>query len=183
MALASWPTQQKEGTALHRLKSAGATVVGKTVTMEYALGLPDEGGIGPISKNPWNKQGWAGESSSGSGSGIITECFKAALATDTTGSLRIPAAYTGTTGMKPTKGLVPTDDIYPLASSMDTVGPLARDAKTCARLLSIMAGDSQLMSQLDEMPGSLRIAVADLNEYADGGIDPSQLKWSRFSSV
>ncbi|NNG38376.1 amidase [Flexivirga sp. ID2601S] len=181
VSLAKWPEGQPEGQALKRLKAAGASVVGKTATMEYALGVQDGTGPGPISRNPWALDHWAGGSSSGSGSGVVAGCFDAALATDTTGSLRIPAAYTGATGIKPTSGLVPTDGIYPLAPSLDTLGPIARSVETCARVLQVMVTDSSsetgpadLIGALGQEVGGLRIGVDRLTEHADAGVDPAQ---------
>jgi aspartyl-tRNA(Asn)/glutamyl-tRNA(Gln) amidotransferase subunit A len=86
VALAHWPEGQSEATVVSRLKQAGAVVVGKTATMEYALGVRDKNGPGPVSRNPWAPERCAGGSSSGSGSGVVTGCFDAAVATDTTGS-------------------------------------------------------------------------------------------------
>ncbi|MDR6912934.1 aspartyl-tRNA(Asn)/glutamyl-tRNA(Gln) amidotransferase subunit A [Rhodococcus fascians] len=174
--LSPWPRNQPESTAVSRLKAAGAVVVGKTTTMEYALGVPDV----ITSRNPWNPARWAGGSSSGSGVGVMTDCFTAAIGTDTTGSLRIPAAYTGATAIKPTFGLVSTDGIYPLAPSMDTVGPIARSVDLCARLLDVMAqpnstdtgGDRSYASAATESPGGLRIGRLNLDPFADDGIDP-----------
>jgi aspartyl-tRNA(Asn)/glutamyl-tRNA(Gln) amidotransferase subunit A len=176
VALASWPQGQSENSAVTRLKAAGAVVVGKTTTMEYALGVPDT----ITSRNPWNSERWAGGSSSGSGVGVMTDCFTAAIGTDTTGSLRIPAAYTGATAIKPTFGLVPTDGVYPLAPSMDTVGPIARSVELAARLLAVMAkpadstGQSSnvLASAANDDPAGLKIGRLSLDQYADDGIDP-----------
>ncbi|GHI90659.1 amidase [Streptomyces olivaceus] len=184
--LAEWPEEQPEATAVSRLKEAGAVVVGKTATMEYALGVQDGSGRGPVSRNPWMTDRWAGGSSSGSGSGVLTGCFDAALATDTTGSLRIPAAYTGTTGLKATRGRVPTTGTYPLAPSLDAVGPVAGSIDLCARLLQVMAGPDDAdpvapdveagdyLSALTADVSGLRVGVDHLTAYADGGVDPAQ---------
>ncbi|MGP4001360.1 amidase [Streptomyces sp. 8N706] len=186
VALADWPHQQPEATVVTRLKQAGAVVVGKTATMEYALGVQDGSGPRPISRNPWSPERWAGGSSSGSGSGVLTGCFDAAIATDTTGSLRIPAAYTGTTGLKATRGRVSNAGVYPLASSLDTVGPIAGSIDLCARLLQVMAGPDprdpwashapvgDYISALDEDVDGLRIGVDTLVDHADAGVDPAQ---------
>ncbi|MHC0432440.1 amidase [Streptomyces sp. O3] len=186
VALSPWPHQQPEATVVSRLKQAGAVVVGKTATMEYALGVQDGSGPGPISRNPWSLDRWAGGSSSGSGSGVIAGCFDAAIATDTTGSLRIPAAYTGTTGLKATRGRVPTTGTYPLASSLDSVGPIAGSIDLCVRLLQVMAGPDatdpyaaqapvdDYVAALDADVAGLRIGTDALVDYADAGIDPAQ---------
>ncbi|MFJ4520602.1 amidase [Streptomyces sp. NPDC088810] len=187
VALAAWPEGQPEATVISRLKRAGAVVVGKTATMEYALGVQDGTGPGPVSRNPWNTDRWAGGSSSGSGSGVMTGCFDAAIATDTTGSLRIPAAYTGATGLKATRGRVPTTGTYPLAPSLDTVGPIAGSVDLCARLLQVMAGPDpdgdpfaaaepvgDWIAALDADVAGLRIGVDTLEAHADAGVDPAQ---------
>ncbi|MFI0192097.1 amidase [Streptomyces sp. NPDC017082] len=187
IALAEWPEGQPEATVVSRLKRAGAVVVGKTATMEYALGVQDGTGPGPVSRNPWDTDRWAGGSSSGSGSGVLAECFDAAIATDTTGSLRIPAAYTGTTGLKATRGRVPTTGIYPLAPSLDAIGPIAGSVDLCARLLQVMAGPDphgdpfasgvpagDYVAALQADVAGLRIGVDTLQAHADAGVDPAQ---------
>ncbi|MFJ4435918.1 amidase [Streptomyces sp. NPDC088923] len=187
VALASGPGAQPEATAVRRLKDAGAVVVGKTATMEYALGVQDGSGPGPLSVNPWSPERWAGGSSSGSGNGVVAGCFDAAIATDTTGSLRIPAAYTGTTGLKATRGLVPVTGTYPLAPSLDTVGPIAGSIDLCARLLQVMAGPDpegdpfaadappgDYLAALGAEVAGLRVGVDTLTEHADAGVDPAQ---------
>lgn len=177
---------QLEATVVSRVKRAGGVVVGKTVLMEYALGLSDVDGPHPPVRNPWDTGRWAGGSSSGSGAGIVAGFFDAAIATDTTGSLRIPAAYTGVTGLKPTRGRTPLTGVYPLAPSLDCVGPMAADIATCARLLQVMAGhdaadpwssDSPVddyLTALDGEIGGLRVGVDDLVPHADAGVDPAQ---------
>ncbi|MFG2049473.1 amidase [Micromonospora sp. NPDC048935] len=178
--------EQPEAVAVARLSRAGAVVVGRTTMMEYALGLPGPDDVHQPVRNPWDTSRWAGGSSSGSGAGIIAGFFDAAIGTDTTGSLRIPAAYTGVTALKPTRGRVPTSGTYPLAPSLDTVGPMAASIETCARLLQEMAGpdpsdpwsahrpvDDYLAAAGGEIAG-LRIGVDRLTAYADAGIDPAQ---------
>lgn len=123
-----------------RLRAAGAVVVGKTTTMEFALGSPDPTKPFPLPRNPWDATRWAGGSSSGSGAGVPAGMFLGALGTDTGASVRMPAALCGITGLKPTYGRVPKSGVVPLGYTLDCVGPMARSAEDCARLLAVLAG-------------------------------------------
>jgi aspartyl-tRNA(Asn)/glutamyl-tRNA(Gln) amidotransferase subunit A len=123
-----------------RLRAAGAVVTGKTTTMEYAIGLPDPDKPFPVPRNPWDPATWPGGSSSGTGAGVAAGMFLGGLGTDTGGSIRIPAAYCGITGLKPTYGRVPRAGCLPLGFSLDHIGPMARSALDCALMLSVMAG-------------------------------------------
>lgn len=175
-----------DAVVVQRLKAAGAVVVGKTTTMEYALGNPDAAKPFPVPRNPWDLQRWAGGSSSGSGSGVAANMFLGALGTDTAGSIRIPAAYCGVTGLMPTFGRVPRSGVVPLAPSLDHVGPIARSAADCALLLSVIAGpdasdpdsaDVPVDDYVGALTGDLtgvRIGVDDLDRFAADGIDPEQ---------
>lgn len=169
-----------------RLEQAGAIVTGKTTTMEFAIGVPDPDKPFPVPRNAWDPQRWAGGSSSGSGSGVAAGMFLGAVGTDTAGSIRIPAAFNGITGLKPTFGRVPKSGVVPLGYTLDHVGPMARSAADCAVLLSVMAGHDAAdpyssPAALDDYPaaltGELRgitIGVDDLDRYANAGIDPAQ---------
>lgn len=123
-----------------RLRAAGAVVTGKTTTLEHALGFSDPDKGFPLPRNPWNPERWTGGSSSGSGSGLAVGAFAGAVGTDTAGSIRMPAAWCGVTGLKPTYEAVPRSGVLPLSWSLDHVGPMARSARDCARLLSVMTG-------------------------------------------
>ncbi|MEM7273297.1 MAG: amidase [Actinomycetota bacterium] len=123
-----------------RLRSAGAIILGKTTTMEFAIGRPDPSKPFPLPRNPWNTDRWTGGSSSGTGNGVASGQMLGGLGTDTAGSVRLPAAYNGISGHKPTFGLVPKSGCVPLGFSYDHVGPMARSAWDCAAMLSVMAG-------------------------------------------
>jgi Asp-tRNA(Asn)/Glu-tRNA(Gln) amidotransferase A subunit family amidase len=97
----SW-WQGQDAPVVARLRAAGAVITGKTTTMEYAIGLPDPDKPFPIPRNPWDPATWPGGSSSGTGAGVAAGLFLGGLGTDTGGSVRIPAAYCGITGLKPT---------------------------------------------------------------------------------
>lgn len=123
-----------------RLREAGAVILGTTSTMEFAIGMPDPGKPFPIARNPWDAERWAGGSSSGTGAGVAASLMLGGLGSDTGGSIRIPAALCGVSGLKPTYGRVPRSGVVPLAFSLDTVGPIARSAHCCALLLEALAG-------------------------------------------
>lgn len=181
-----WSDAVGTATVAARLRAAGAIVVGKVSTMEFALGLPDASKPFPVPRNPWDLSRWAGGSSSGSASGIALEMFLGAVGTDTAGSIRVPAAFCGISGLKPTYGRVPKDGVVPLSYTLDHVGPMARSARDCATLLTVMAGRSDLdpysrnwpaldcASALDGDLSGVRIAVDDLDRFALAGIDADQ---------
>ncbi len=123
-----------------RLRAAGAIITGKLGTSEYACGMPDASKPFPTPRNPWNADTWPGGSSSGAGSGVASGMFFGALGTDTGGSIRLPAAYCGISGLKATYGLVPKSGCLPLGVTYDHIGPMARTAADCAAMLDVMAG-------------------------------------------
>jgi aspartyl-tRNA(Asn)/glutamyl-tRNA(Gln) amidotransferase subunit A len=123
-----------------RLRAAGAVIIGKTTTMEFATGMPDGNKPFPIPRNPWNTSTWPGGSSSGTGNGIAAGLFLGGLGTDTGGSVRIPAAFCGISGLKQTFGRVPKSGCVALGYSLDHIGPMARSSRDCAILLQVMAG-------------------------------------------
>jgi aspartyl-tRNA(Asn)/glutamyl-tRNA(Gln) amidotransferase subunit A len=130
----------KDAPVISRLRAAGAVITGKTGTMEFAIGLPEAEKPFPISRNPWDLDHWPGGSSAGTGAGVSAGLFYAGIGTDTGGSIRIPAAFCGTSGLMPTYGLVPKSGCVPLGYSLDRVGVLARSVRDCATFLRIIAG-------------------------------------------
>jgi aspartyl-tRNA(Asn)/glutamyl-tRNA(Gln) amidotransferase subunit A len=130
----------KDAPVVARLKAGGAVLTGKVTTMEFAVGFPDDAKPFPIPRNPWDVSTWPGGSSSGSGNGVAAGMFLAAIGTDTAGSIRIPAAFCGTSGLMPTYGRVPKSGCVPLGYSLDHIGPLARSARDCGALLGVIAG-------------------------------------------
>lgn len=144
-----------------RLRAAGAIIMGKLTTMEFALGIPDPDKDFPVPRNPWSLAHWAGGSSSGSGSAVATGAVLGALGTDTGGSIRIPAAYCGVTGLMPTFGRVPKAGCVPLGYTLDHVGPMARSARDTALLLGVLAGhDAADVSSADEPVGDYVAALS-----------------------
>jgi aspartyl-tRNA(Asn)/glutamyl-tRNA(Gln) amidotransferase subunit A len=133
-----YPTES--ATAVRRLEEAGAIIIGKTNLHEYAYGTTSENPhFGSVS-NPWNTSKIAGGSSGGSSVAIVTDMALGALGTDTGGSIRIPAALTGHVGLKPTYGLVSKFGAFPLAPTLDHVGPMTKSVNDATLLMQIIAG-------------------------------------------
>ncbi|WP_320203126.1 amidase [Agrobacterium rosae] len=143
------------------LRAAGAIVLGKLATHEFALGGPSFDLPFPPARNPWDAQRFTGGSSSGSGAAVAAGLVLGATGSDTGGSIRVPASFCGLAGLKPTYGLVSRRGIFPLSWSLDHGGPMAWTAKDCALMLSAMVGTDAMD------PGSAGRATQD---YA-GGIE------------
>ncbi|MYA85636.1 MAG: amidase [Acidimicrobiaceae bacterium] len=122
-----------------RLRDAGAVILAKTTTPEFAFG--DETGDGVT--NPAAPGRWAGGSSSGSAAGLAAGIFPVALGSDTGGSIRVPSSYCGVSGLKPTFGRVPRDGVFGVSWTLDHVGPMARTVEDLELVLSVIAGRSQ----------------------------------------
>jgi len=131
---------QQDAMVVSRLREAGAVVIGKLSTHEFAIGGPSFDLPFPPARNPWNLEHHPGGSSSGSGAGVCAELFPAALGTDTGGSVRNPASACGIVGLKPTYGLVSRRGVFPLSFTLDHVGPLTRTVADSALLLDAIAG-------------------------------------------
>lgn len=130
---------REDADCVRRLREAGAIILGKTTTHEFAYGpTGDRSATGPT-RNPYATGHMSGGSSSGSAAAVAAGIVPLALGTDTGGSVRIPAACCGLVGLKPTHGAVATDGVFPLAQSFDTVGPLARTAADCRLLWTVTA--------------------------------------------
>jgi len=127
-----------------KLRQAGAVIMGKLSTHEFAIGGPSFDLPWPPARNPWNRDHHPGGSSSGSGAGLGAGFFPLALGTDTGGSVRNPASACGIVGLKPTYGLVSRRGVFPLAFSLDHVGPMTRDVTDNALLLGVLAGHDPL---------------------------------------
>lgn len=127
-------------TAITRLEDAGAIVIGKTNLHEYAYGTTTENPHYGNTTNPWNRHKISGGSSGGSSVALTSGLCLAAVGSDTGGSIRIPAALAGHVGLKPTYGRVSRYGVFPLAPSLDHVGPMAKTVRDAALLLTTMAG-------------------------------------------
>ena len=130
----------EDAESLRRLKAAGAVVLGKHATHEFAFGGPSHDLPFPAARNPWSLEHTPGGSSSGAGAAVAAGLCAGATGSDTGGSIRGPAGNCGVAGIKPTYGLVSRRGVFPLSHTLDTCGPLAWTSEDCAHLLQEMAG-------------------------------------------
>ena len=149
----------EDSAAVARLRDAGAVLVGKTHTHEFAYGV-----VTPTTRNPWDTERIPGGSSGGSGAAVAAgECLMA-MGSDTGGSIRIPASVCGTVGLKPTYGRVSRSGVTSLCWSLDHVGPLTRTVRDAAVVLNAIAGfDARDQATVD-------VAVPDHTEGLDAGV-------------
>jgi aspartyl-tRNA(Asn)/glutamyl-tRNA(Gln) amidotransferase subunit A len=159
----------RDAAAVVRLRAAGAVMLGKLNTHEFAFGaLTTSRHFGPA-RNPWSPDRVCGGSSGGSGAAAAADLAAGTLGTDTAGSIRIPACFCGVTGLRPSVGLVPTDGVVPVSWTLDTVGPVARTAEDCSLLLQAIAPDYE--PALDGGVRGLRVGVvAGLLDRAHPGV-------------
>jgi aspartyl-tRNA(Asn)/glutamyl-tRNA(Gln) amidotransferase subunit A len=171
-----------DGTAVTRLKERGAVILGKLNMDEFAMGSSNENSaFGPV-KNPWNLETVPGGSSGASAAAVAARQAAGTFGTDTGGSIRQPASHCGVVGLKPTYGRVSRYGVIAYASSLDQVGPLARDVEDCAILLQAVAGYDPADSTSVDTPvpdyrAALRDGVQGLRiglprEYFIEGLDP-----------
>jgi aspartyl-tRNA(Asn)/glutamyl-tRNA(Gln) amidotransferase subunit A len=129
-----------DATTVTRLHQAGAILLGKLATHEFAHGGPSFDLPWPPARNPWNRDHFTGGSSSGSGAGVAAGLMMGALGSDTGGSIRNPAALCGVAGLKPTYGLVSRFGVYTNSFSYDHAGPMTWSVEDCAIMLQAIAG-------------------------------------------
>ncbi|HET6847016.1 MAG TPA: Asp-tRNA(Asn)/Glu-tRNA(Gln) amidotransferase subunit GatA, partial [Anaerolineales bacterium] len=173
-------------TAVRRLQDAGAVVLGKTNTDEFAMGSSTENSAYGVTHNPWDVTRVPGGSSGGSATAVAARYVPAALGTDTGGSVRQPAALCGVTGLKTTYGRVSRYGLVAFGSSLDTVGAFGRTAEDAAAIFSVMAGPDARDAttadvgipeidlhpmEIDTPLQGLRVGVP--REYFLGGIQPA----------
>jgi aspartyl-tRNA(Asn)/glutamyl-tRNA(Gln) amidotransferase subunit A len=135
---------KQDAVVVSKLRGSGAIIMGKLSTHEFAIGGPSFDLPFPPARNPWNPRHHPGGSSSGSGAGVASGMFPLALGTDTGGSVRNPASVCGIVGLKPTYGLVSRRGVFPLAFTLDHVGPMTRTVADNALLLDVLSGHDPL---------------------------------------
>ncbi|MEJ5113677.1 amidase [Erwinia billingiae] len=151
-----------------RLKQAGAIILGCTNMHEFAWGGTTNNPHHGACFNPWDRARIPAGSSGGSGVVAAVRSAFATLGTDTGGSVRLPASMNGITGLRPGVGRIPTEGVFPLAWSMDTVGPLAPSSEDCALLYGVLSGE--ILQSLETPPHALRVGV--IADYSRGGLQP-----------
>ena len=172
-----------DATAVAKVRSAGAVITGKTNLDEFAMGSSAENSAFFSTRNPWHLERVPGGSSGGSAASVAADQCIAALGTDTGGSIRQPAAFCGVVGVKPTFGRVSRYGVIAFASSMDQVGPMAKDVRDCALLLEAISGRDPADSTSVNCPvpsysKSLTGDIAGLRlgipkEYFTAGLQPA----------
>lgn len=170
-------------TAVRRLQEAGALVLGKTNTDEFAMGSSTENSGYFTTRNPWNLERVPGGSSGGSAAAVAADEALAALGTDTGGSVRQPASLCGVVGLKPSYGRISRYGLIAYGSSLDQIGPITKDVTDAALLLGVMAGKDAFDSTSLAAPvpdytaaltGDIRgLRVGVPGEYFIDGMEPA----------
>jgi aspartyl-tRNA(Asn)/glutamyl-tRNA(Gln) amidotransferase subunit A len=172
-----------DATVVTRLRAADALLPGKCNMDEFAMGSSTENSAFRPTKNPWDLSRTPGGSSGGSAVAVAARMTPGALGSDTGGSIRQPAAFTGVVGVKPTYGRVSRYGLIAFASSLDQVGPFANDVRSAARLLEVIAGSDPRDATTIEAPvpafeaacersvRGVRVGVPE--EYFSDGLDPA----------
>ncbi|MGE0314197.1 MAG: amidase [Lautropia sp.] len=168
---------------LSRLDEAGAIDLGRLHMAEFALSPTGFNEHYGHALNPWSVAHVPGGSSSGGGVAVAADCIPGTLGTDTGGSIRHPAAMCGITGIKPTWSRVSSAGVMPLSWTLDCVGPLARSARDCARLLAVIAGADEADARCSARPvpdyeaaldGDLRgVRIASVGGYYAATLEPA----------
>jgi aspartyl-tRNA(Asn)/glutamyl-tRNA(Gln) amidotransferase subunit A len=152
-----------------RLAAGGGVLLGKLATHEFAFGGPSFDLPFPPARNPWNRECIPGGSSSGSGVAVAAGFVRMATGSDTGGSIRGPAGYCGTVGLKPTYGLVPRRGVFPLSYTLDHCGPLTWSVEDTALTMQVIAGYDA------KDPGSVDITKPDFTAGLNWGVQGLRL--------
>jgi len=171
-----------DATVVQKLKAAGAVIIGKLNLDEFAMGSSTENSAYQVTHNPWDLERIPGGSSGGSAAAVAAGLCAGALGTDTGGSIRQPASCCGVVGIKPTYGRVSRYGVIAFASSLDQVGPIARDVRDAAIMLGVIAGhdpqDSTSVPQdVPDYTAAIGREVKGMKigmprEYFAAGLDP-----------
>lgn len=172
-----------DATVMEKLNAAGAILIGKTNLDEFAMGSSTENSRFCVTHNPWDLERVPGGSSGGSAAALAADETLFALGTDTGGSVRQPAAFTNTVGLRPTYGRVSRYGVIAFASSLDQVGPMTKDVRDAAIILGLIAGHDARDATAVNVPvpdyvrtldaASLRgIRVGVPREYFTAGVQP-----------
>ena len=156
--LADW-VPAEDATCVARLQAAGCVMLGKLITHEFAFGIQFPGHRFPPARNPWNPEHIPGGSSSGSGAALAAGLVAGSLGSDTGGSIRGPAAFSGIVGLKPTYGRCSRAGVVTLSWTLDHTGPMARTVEDCAYILGTLAGHD---------PGDPASSRAPVGDYLGG---------------
>src|ERR1700741_2330872 len=174
-------TAPYQSTAINRLEAEGAICVAKANLDAFAHGSSTENSDFFTTKNPHDETRVPGGSSGGSAAAVALELAPFALGTDTGGSIRLPASFTGTVGYKPTYGLVSRSGVVAMASSTDVIGPITKTVEDSALVLDVMSGQDELDSTTIPRDEQSYIATTDIRgkkigvikEYIGEGLDPA----------
>ena len=169
-------------TVVDRLTALGVVPLGKLNCDEFAMGSSNENSAYQVTRNPWDPERVAGGSSGGSAVAVAARLACATLGSDTGGSIRLPASFSGVVGVKPTYGRVSRYGLIAFASSLDQIGPLAKTVEDAALVLTAIAGQdprdsTSVMAPVEGFLGELRKGVKGLRlgiprEYLEVGLDP-----------
>jgi aspartyl-tRNA(Asn)/glutamyl-tRNA(Gln) amidotransferase subunit A len=169
-------------TVVERLNRQGVVIIGKTNMDEYAMGTTTETSYFGATRNPWNLTKVPGGSSGGSAAAVVSKMAPVALGSDTGGSIRCPASYCSTVGLKPTYGLVSRYGLVSYANSLEQIGPLTRSVRDCALVLSVISGHDARDSTSAALPAkdytvllkedSEKFRIGVPHEFFGEGVDP-----------
>ncbi|ARP81932.1 hypothetical protein CAL12_14645 [Bordetella genomosp. 8] len=168
-----------DAACIRNLRDAGAIVVGKTLTHEFAYGSTGDRSLQGAARNPWDIGRMTGGSSAGSAAAVAAGMVPLAVGTDTGGSIRIPAALCGVVGLKPSHGAVATQGVFPVSTTLDHVGAIAGSVEDAALLLRALRGDKSVAYRTGSPPDASsrrRPRAAWLGDGGFGPVDPAVMR-------